>query len=366
MKKKIFILFFVVLWLVTQSYAQSNFRVKDGTDEIEEKLNEVKAEGLPGFAFAVIKGDQVIFEKYAGLADMTDKKPIDQNSQFYIASIAKTFTAAAVLLLAEQKEIQLEDHISQYLDNLPNCTKDVCVFHLLTHTSGIPDYYEHLGEDLKDFYNEDLLRFVRQIDSLDFEPGVDYSYSNTAYVLLAEIIEKASGLPYSEFLEKNIFRPLGMENTQVMDHPDISIKNRIKGYDLDNETQSVSLNDYTDIYTVGGGGIYSSLNDMITWYLSLRNHRLLSEKSTELMFYFPVTDSGKISYMTMGWFNETFGKKTPELEGLRAYGAIGMLKGFRAILKFFPDHDLAYITLSNRGELPIWAWDIGKAFFERE
>jgi CubicO group peptidase (beta-lactamase class C family) len=365
MKKQIFI-FFVVICLVPQSYAQSDFRVKDGKNEIEEKLNQVKVEGLPGFAFAVIQGDQVIFEKYAGLADVREKKPIDQNSQFYIASIAKTFTAAAVLLLAEQKEIRLEDHINQYLDNLPDCTKDVRVFHLLAHTSGLPDYYDHLGEDLKDFYNEDVLRFVRQIDSLDFEPGVDYSYSNTAYVLLAEIIKKASGLPYSEFLEKNIFYPLGMNHTQVKDHPDILILNRTRGYDLDNETQSVSLNDYTDIYTVGGGGIYSSLNDLIKWYFSLRNHRLLSEKNTELMFYFPVTDSGRISYMTMGWFNETFGKKTPELEGLRAYGAIGMLKGFRAILKFFPDHDLAYITLSNCGELPLWAWDIGKAFFERK
>ena len=168
---------------------------------------------------------------------------------------------------------------------------------------------------------------------------------NTAYILLSFIIEKASGLSYAEYLKQSFFIPLQMNNTTVIDKPGITISNKATGYRVD--TLPIIKNDYEDIYTTGAGGIYSTVTDISKWLIALKGGKIISKRSFDIMTEFATTFNGARSYFGMGWTNESYGPKTPDLYNLKVFGSIGTLKGFNSIIKYFPDQDVAFIVLSN-------------------
>jgi CubicO group peptidase (beta-lactamase class C family) len=327
--------------------------------QLKQQLNEKKGKQEPGFSLLVAYKDSVILTLHTGVEDIRSKKPIDENTSFYVASVAKTFTAAAILKLRQDKKLDLSDKISKYLPGLPAYTKDIRIFHLLTHMSGLPDYLDVLGEELPGFKNEDVLKFVQARDSLLFEPGLDYSYSNTGYILLAQIVEDISGKKFPDYINENLLLPSGMLTTKANDKPGKIVDNKAKGYTKDS-LGNILISDYTNIYTVGSGGYYSTIFDLNKWLISLKKGTVISQRSFDLMTSFPIALTGKKSYLGMGWTNESWGPKTKGLENLKAFGSIGVFKGFRSMIFYLPDNNLHLILLSNNGSFGVELMDIIK------
>ncbi len=359
----------IVLALALMSPARAQlqprpqYHFRDNTTQLNAHVDSINNAQEPGFALAVLLGDSVLFQKCAGVASLKTKVPISPQTMFYTASIGKTFTSAAILTLYDQGKLKLEDRLAQFFPDFPPFAQEITIHNLLDHTSGLPDYYEEWGEDVTSLSNADVLTYVSSLDSLLFEPGLDYAYSNTAYVLLAMIVEEVSGMSYADFLTRTFFEPLGMTSTIVYDASRPSIPNRAVGYRREDSAYVES--DYKGITVTGSGGVYSNLEDMKKWLLALRSNKVLKSSLLSLALEPPVTIAGKKSYMAMGWFDETFGRKTPEVEGIRSYAAIGELRGFRAIIQFFPDYDLSYVLLSNNGEFPIRERKIASTYLRK-
>ncbi len=361
----IFILSFFLFFssLQAQLKPKQQYCFKDNTNQLSSYLDSLGNTHDPGFAIAVFHGNRILLQKCYGVESIKTRKPITEKTMFYSASIGKTFTSAAILKLKKAGKLKLQDKISKYFPDLPPFTKDIRIFNLLNHTSGLSDHYDVLGENVKSLSNNDVLKFAKNIDSLLFEPGTDYAYSNTAYVLLAKIIEKVSGMSYADFLKETFFVPLGMTSTIVYDDSKPEIKDCAVGYIKKNG--KFLKNDYNGITTTGAGGVYINLIDMKKWLLALRSNKVLNRQMLEMVLRPPFTLSGQKSYMAMGWFDETFGRKTPLVEGLVSYAAIGVFRGFRAVLQFFPDYDLSYILLSNTGDFPIRSSKIAGTYLKK-
>ena len=177
----------------------------------------------------VSKGDEVIYRKAFGFADLETNKELVPESSFYLASVSKQFTTMAVMILKEQGKLSYDDKLSQYFPDFPSYADSISIEHMMTHTSGIPDHYG-LNAYKKGLNNEDVYQLLIKQEKLDFSPGSRFRYSNGGYVLLSMIVEKASGQPFHEFMEAAIFSPLGMDKTLVYDQSEPEVTNRAIGY----------------------------------------------------------------------------------------------------------------------------------------
>ncbi|MBR1538887.1 MAG: beta-lactamase family protein, partial [Bacteroidales bacterium] len=173
----------------------------------------------PGAAVLVLRGDDIIFDKGYGIADIDTKKPIDGNTFFNIASVSKQFTAVAILQLAELGKLSLEDPVSKYFPEYQaDFWKDVKIKHLLSHSSGVPDARGGIPRELKIKGDETLaMSYLPTLDHLNFEPGSAYEYINPTFVLCGAIVEKVSKKPFTQYVTENIFRPAGMLQTLYFD-----------------------------------------------------------------------------------------------------------------------------------------------------
>ena len=302
----------------------------------------------PGVAVALLRDGQPPVTRYIGIESVIRGTPIGPETRFYIASLAKTMTATAALLLRDRGKLPLQAPVSQWIEGLPACARNIRVIHLLQHTSGLPDYHAAFGDTAIGVDNARVMAFVRGLDSLEFEPGVRFAYSNTGYVLLAEVIGRASGLGFATFLADSVFRPLGMKSTWLIGGVGSPSRRVALGYSK--KDGIYQDDDLRAQRTQGPGGVYSTLGDVMAWYRATVESKLLKPATTALLFETPVTLSGRKSYLGMGWSDETPGPRTPKSEGLRAFGSFGELGGHRAAMLFYPDHGLAWIALSNAGE----------------
>src|ERR1700749_178445 len=202
----------------------------DLATSMDKVAGDVYKPGIPGAAIIVVKNGQVIFRKGYGLANLELNMPVRPEMVFRIASITKQFTAVAVMMLVEQGKLSLQDSITKFFPDYPTDGKTITIENLLTHTSGVKDYLEKLWPQRmrEDFRPESLIDLFRN-EGLEFEPGTKESYSNSNYVLLGVIIEKLSGKEYGQFIEENIFKPLGMKHSYYERVQEI-IPNRVSGY----------------------------------------------------------------------------------------------------------------------------------------
>ena len=189
---------------------------------------------IPGVSIAVVKDGEVVLAKGYGLANVELGVPATENTVYQLASVTKTFTATAVMMLVQDGKLTLDDKITERLADLPKAWEKVTVRHLLSHTSGIKSYtsLRDFGKTVrKDYAPRDLLELVSK-EPLEFSPGDKWNYSNTNYFLLGMLIEKESGRKYGEFMAERIFKPLGMTNTRANDLHAI-IPGRAQGYTWD-------------------------------------------------------------------------------------------------------------------------------------
>ena len=298
---------------------------------------------LAGSSLAVVDHGRVALLRGYGLADVEHRVPVTADTVFEIGSITKQFTATAVLMLVEEGKVALDDPIAKHLPGVPQPWSGITVRHLLNHSSGIQNYLTVSGlPDLTRLTHDQIAAVFFDRLPLEFQPGETWSYSNSGYLLLGNVIEKASGRSYWDFLRERIFLPLGMTATRSTD-PAAIIPNRARGYEWSRGRleRRPALTDSA----YGAGAIVSSARDMARWDLALRARRFLRPASYHEMWT-PLRLAGG------AWapLNYGFGWTIDTWRGRRVIGHSGGTPGFSSVIDRFPDDDLTVILLTNHGD----------------
>jgi len=307
----LFILFISIL----PCFGQGNdptFALTKG-DQIEDLMIRYNELGEFNGSILIVEGGEPIYENTLGFADFETKEPLDGEMPFYLASLAKQFTAMGIMMLVEEKKISYEDKIGRFFPLIPQVYKGISVHELLTHTSGVKDYFKIMPVK-QGLRNIDVYEALVKVEKLNFTPGTKYEYSNSGYVLLAMIIQIASGQLYEEFMDVRIFDPLNMEHSYVLTERTNQI-NYVKGY-----TAKIKLYNY-NLFTYGDGGIFSTASDLLKWHNALEGNSLISSKSL-LEAYTPVElSNGQKRRYGYGWEigNNLYGKLVFHTGGLAGY-----------------------------------------------
>jgi CubicO group peptidase (beta-lactamase class C family) len=326
-------------------YSLFSFAQIKESQAIDSIFSEWNKPNTPGCALGIIKNGELIYGKGYGLANMEYDIPNSASSVFRIGSTSKQFTAASIVLLAEQGKLRLDNTLKDYFPEFPDYANKITIRHLLNHTSGIRDYLQlaylkGFGDD--DFYVDDNIMawLVNQTD-LNFAPGEEFLYSNSGYWLLGQIVKKVSGTNMADFAQKEIFAPLQMNNTHFHnDHTQI-VKNRASGYvPAEKDRYKISM---TTLDMIGDGGIFTTINDIKKWDDAYYNSEVLSKAFWKMMTEQGVLNSGKIIDYASGLF-------ISEYKGLKTVRHGGAFVGFRAELLRFPDQRLSIAIFANRGD----------------
>ncbi|HEX5152318.1 MAG TPA: serine hydrolase domain-containing protein [Parafilimonas sp.] len=344
MKPATFIVIFFCMYVYSSAQQNNN-------DTIDSLLQSTYSDSLPGASIAIVKDNKTIFQKSYGVTDIATKRHIEASSNFNICSLTKQFTAVAILQLEEKHLISLDDKLSRFFPEMNQRVADVITIQeLLTHSSGIIDHYDYTKtENMKHAHNIDAYNAIKNIDSTYYIPGTQFRYSNTAYCLLALIIEKLSGMSYSEYMEDNIFKPAGMMNTIVWNE-NAAIKNQVTGYDWDSTAHVFKISgadEHIFFSTEGDGGIYTSVNDYILWFKALQSNTIISKnitgKARKIEF---VIDAAKKAGYGFGWFIDESEKAT------KVYHS-GSNGGFRTYSFTIPSQNYLVVIFSNRDDVDL-------------
>ena len=324
----------------------------------------------PGFAAVVLKNNKVIWQKCRGLSDIARKNPITPRTNFRLASLTKQFTAMAVMILAERKKLDLGNKLTDFFHSYPAYGGKVTIRQLLTHTGGIPDHekplYRLINQE-KNIYSEptvyDALEVLKKQPTPLFQPGSRYLYSDAGYVLLALIIEKVSGFSYREFLTRNIFTPLSMTGSDVLDQTKPKIKNRALGYKTLSKN-TFKLFDYDPLnYIVGDEGVYSSIEDMAKWNQTWDEKILVCRKTLNQAFSQQILPNNKFGKAGFSWLiKNNFNRFRVKPGMTRIVYQDGVWVGFRNIFLKIPEKKLTVVILSNRTDLDMERQRISLAY----
>lgn len=308
--------------------------VPDFPQQADDYLqSELKAERFAGSVMAA-HSNRIVFMKGYGYANRELEVANAPNTKFRLGSLTKQFTAMCILILQEQGKLSVEDFVSKYLTNSPNAWSKIKLRHLLTHTSGIPDYTklpDYIAAMAQPYPPEKMLKSLRD-QPLEFEPGERFAYSNSGYVLLGYIVEKASGRSYEQFMQRFVFEPLGMKDSGC-DHFETILPHRATGYTPDGDTWVNSA--YLDMtFPLGDGALYSTADDFFHWYQCWREQKLVSADSWKAMTT-PVKE------------NYGFGIAVVEPFGQKECAHDGRLNGFVTSMRWLPASDIFVAAFAN-------------------
>jgi CubicO group peptidase (beta-lactamase class C family) len=328
----------------------------------------------PGLAALVKDHGRILFEKGYGVRELSTRAKIDPQTNFRLASFTKQFTAMAVMLLVQDHKLHYDDRLTAIFPDFPAYGKAIMVRHLLTHTSGLPDYETLMEQEEKakgsiwsaehQIQDNEVLSLLEKQSAGKFAPGTSWAYSNSGYVVLGLIIAKVSGMPYREYLQRNIFAPLGMNHSVVYQKGINEVDRRAFGHSKEKDTL-VRTDQSSTSATLGDGGIYSNVVDLAKWDEALQKHTLLSEEEMAPALspvvladgaqpHWPKdTDSdnlapGKPVAYGYGWFLDPY-------EGHPRLWHSGSTMGFRTVIERFPSDGLAIVILCNRTDLDVKA-----------
>ena len=305
-----------------------------------DRLMDRYAGAVPGASLLVIHDGVDVVRRGYGLANLEEGIEAGPATNYRLASITKQFTAAAILLLAEDGRLQLDDRARRWLPSLPVAADAITIRHLLTHTSGLIDYEDIMPEMPGDtqLLDADVLRILETQERGYFEAGSAYRYSNSGYALLARVVERASGRGFPDFLRERIFLPLGMHETLAHVRGGPPIEHRAYGYSESGGKWTRTDQSSTSA-VLGDGGIYSSIDDLAKWDAALYDDRLLSAESRRLAFAAATpTDDPDIAY-GFGW----------RITGDSLWHS-GETIGFRNVIVRYPARRLTVVLLSNRND----------------
>jgi CubicO group peptidase (beta-lactamase class C family) len=307
-------------------------------EEIDALMRPYDGE-VPGAAVLVVRDNESLVRSSYGRADLERGTPVTPATNFRLASVTKQFTAAAILLLAEDGRLALDDPARKWLPKLPATAEAVTIRQLLTHTSGLIDYEEVIPASMtRQLHDADVLALLEDQDRTYFPPGTAYRYSNSGYALLALVVECASGRSFGEFLRGRIFQPLGMTGTLAQQEGTSMVTHRAFGYS-DVHGSWVRTDQSQTSAVLGDGGIYSSIDDLAKWDAALCDGRLLSAESRQSAFS-PATptDDPAVGY-GFGW----------RITGDSLWHS-GETRGFRNVVVRFPERRTTVVVLTNRND----------------
>jgi len=306
---------------------------------IDALLHDYDGDG-PGASVLVVRDGEPVVRRSYGYADLEGHVRATPRSNYRLASVTKQFTATAILLLAEDGKLDLDDSPRKWLPSLPAAAAPITLRHLLTHTSGLVDYEELMApEATAQVHDSDVLRLLETQDRLYFAPGSDYRYSNSGYALLALVVGKASGKDFATFLRERIFLPLGMTHTVAYEQGISSVSDRVYGYSFEDGAWRRTDQSSTSA-VLGDGGIYSSIDDLAKWDAALYDDRLLDAASRKLAFAAHTkTDEPDVDGYGYGW----------RIHGDMLWHS-GETIGFRNVIVRWPQRRLTVIVLTNRND----------------
>ena len=338
----------------------------------------------PGVAVLVRLEGKTVFARGYGLRDLRSRDRIEPDTSFRLASVTKPFTAMAVALLVRDGKLRYEDTLSDVFPAFPAYGRTATIRHLLTHTSGLPDYETLMEAAEKDhaptwtpdrqIQDDEVLALLRGETKGRFEPGTSWAYSNSGYVVLGLAVARASGKPFADFLRQRIFRPLQMTHTLAYGKGRDEVPERAFGHARDGSGFREADQSPTSA-TLGDGGVYSSLEDLAKWDEALRTKELLSPAWMKPALT-PVTladgswthwppgpksgdnlDPGQPVWYGFGWLLDPW-------RGRPRMWHHGETTGFRTVMQRFPDDALTVVVLANRDDIEVreLALDIARPY----
>jgi CubicO group peptidase (beta-lactamase class C family) len=343
-------LLFVSFLLLTISLFGTGFAVEESTlhksDFVTLSDTFVSKQNFSGVVL-VARDGRILFEKAYGLANREHDVPNKIDTKFRLGSVTKQFTAMAIMILVERGKLRITDPICNYVQDCPEQWKEITLKNLLTHTSGIPSFTDFPDNDRYERLPMTPLETIARFRDkpLEFNPGSQFKYSNSGYLLLGHIIEQVSGKKYEDFMRENIYDPLGMSNSGY-DHPWLILKDRASGYvRKDQQWRNASLMEMDTPFA--GGSMYSTVRDLLSWDQALYSNKLISGELSKEIFtpsevIYPKGWMSRHHY-GYGWFLTTwFGRKL--------VWHPGGIYGFCSVILRYPQDRTLVVVLENEEE----------------
>jgi CubicO group peptidase (beta-lactamase class C family) len=305
---------------------------------------EMRRQHIPGMSLAVVRDGLPVYVKSYGVATLEHPVPVRPQTVFQMGSIGKQFTAVAVMMLANEHKLDLDDPLSKYLPEVPASWSKVTLRLMLNHQSGIPQFTtpdRQLLDLVHDYSDDELIRLAAA-QPLDFEPGTDVSYSDTGYVLLGFVINRVAEMFYGDMLRQRIFAPLGMTRTRIISDADI-VPDRASGYE---QTENGALRNQSYVSPAlnrtADGSLYSTVLDLAKWDRALYGDGVLAHSQLERMWSVDAHHNGQmpLHHFGYGWENN-------RLRGQRLVEYDGNWQGFQAVMSRYVDRRLTVILMTN-------------------
>ena len=317
----------------------------------EQAVDKIFAEwdklSSPGCAVGALRNGRFLYKRGYGSANLDYDIPNAPEMVYYVGSDSKQFTAATVALLSLQGKLSLDDDIRRYLPEMPDYGTPVTIRHLIHHTSGIRDMYALMtlrGDRLEDvFPDSDAIALIARQKGLAFAPGSQYSYSNSGYFLLAQIVKRVTGKSLREVADELIFQPLGMTHTHFHDDPGHVMKQRAMSYERDS-LGNFRLSYLQNFDKIGAGGLYTTLDDLRKWDGNFYTKKVGGDALQTLIHTRGVLTNGD----TLPY---AFGNEIRTSRGLRTVEHGGALMGYKAYILRFPDQHFSVLMTCNLGAI---------------
>jgi len=313
----------------------------DPEERIDQLFTPYTGDDVPGGVIGVMKDGKLIYSKAYGMANLTHGIPFTTGTLTNIGSVSKQFTAMAILLLEQQGKISLSDDVRKHIPELPEFDEVITIKHLMNHTNGLREVYNLMpltgwkGED--GLRREEVIEMLKRQQELQASPGEEYNYNNSAFILLAEIVERISEQEFPQWMAENVFGPLGMESTVVRTDPSTLIPNSSQGY----QVSASGIEEAGDLAgSYGAGGIYTTVEDFNKW-LNNFNDPILGDKEmiTRLTTLDTLNNGDTMTY--------ALGIGVGEYKGQTRYEHGGADIAHRALLTYFPEINAGVVTMSN-------------------
>jgi len=338
------LLLFVCMLVITNSISAQTL-----PDSITKRIDNIFAAysvpGSPGCTVGVVRNDSLIFAKGYGLANLEYNQPNTPATIYHMASISKQFTAYAIVLLAKQGRLQLDDDVHKYLPWFTIPGKKITIRQLLNHTSGVRDQWQMLaiaGTRLDDVITQNqVIKILSNQRALNFEPGSQYTYSNSGFTMLSEIVHSVTGKTLRQFTDSAIFKPLGMLNTHFHDDYMEVVKNRSYSYFRD----GIGYKNAVLSYAVSGAtSLFTNIDDMAKWVMNFYNTVVGSSNDIATLTQRGVLNNGKNIDYALGISNGQY-------KGWQQFSHSGGDAGYRTFISVFPGKKMGFLVFCNLGAM---------------
>jgi CubicO group peptidase (beta-lactamase class C family) len=333
--------------LLVSCLAKAQTLPPDVTKQVDKVFEKWDKPDSPGCALGIYRDGQIVYKHGYGAADLNDDVPITPATVFHVASMSKQFTAASIVLLAQQGKLSLDDDVRKYIPELPDFGERITIRHLVHHTSGLRDQWNLLElagwrYSLDLITDDDVMSVMTRQKDLNFKPGDKHVYCNTGYTLMGLIVKRVSGMSLREYTTKNIFEPLGMTHTHFRDDHAEIIKHDALGYEQEGKDKPFRMS-LTNFDTVGATSLHTTVEDLQLWDENFYHPRVGGPAFLQQMLERGKLNSGE-------QLDYAFGLVEGKYKGLPTVDHGGADAGYRSDLIRFPDQHFSAAVLCNSAE----------------